>query len=315
MGWLKRNLFFAIGGILALGLLGAAGFYDFQSVSNNQAAYTKLSEVINNLKELNKQKPSPGNDKIDNVTTANEQRKQIEEWIHQAREHFEPVAPVPSPASGPLTSESFASALHRTIAQLQNEAAAGNVALPQQFTFSFTADKDRLTFAPGSLESLAVQLGEVQAITEILYSARINALDSIQRFKVSPDDANGPQMDYLDDPPVTNSLAILVPYQVTFRAFGQEIAQVLEKFAASPHAFVVKNITVTPGGGTGFAESGPPPSPFQPTYPLVPGGPPPPATAQPQTAQTGHGGLQTMLNEQLLRVTLEVAVVKLTAKN
>ena len=31
MMWIKRNLFFVVVGILALGLLGAAGFYDYKS--------------------------------------------------------------------------------------------------------------------------------------------------------------------------------------------------------------------------------------------------------------------------------------------
>jgi hypothetical protein len=313
MGWLKRNLFFAIGGIVALGLLGAAGVYDFESYSNNQAAFAKLNEVYNNLKDLAKKKPAPGDSHVDNIAAANDQRKQLEDWIHQAHEHFQPVAPIPPPASGPLSSESFAGALHRTVAQLQHEADAANVTLPPQFSFSFSADRDRLTFAPGSLEPLAVQLGEVQAVSKILFGARVNALDSVQRFRVSPDDLNGPQTDYLDDPPDTNNLAVLVPYQVTFRAFGPEIAQVLQGFAASPHAFIVKNINVQPAGG---AEPSAQMQPFQPvpTYAQTPGYPPPSMTPPP-AGPPGRGGLQTVLNEQLLRVTLEVDLVKLTAKN
>ena len=36
MGWLKRNLFFAIGVVVAVGLLGAAGYYDYASWGHNQ---------------------------------------------------------------------------------------------------------------------------------------------------------------------------------------------------------------------------------------------------------------------------------------
>ena len=39
MGWLKRNLFFAIGGVLALGLLAAAGYYDYAGWARNQTAF------------------------------------------------------------------------------------------------------------------------------------------------------------------------------------------------------------------------------------------------------------------------------------
>ena len=60
MAWIKRNLFFVIGGILALGLLGAAGFYDFQSWRRNAAAFDRLQKIYDELKELNSQKPSAG---------------------------------------------------------------------------------------------------------------------------------------------------------------------------------------------------------------------------------------------------------------
>jgi hypothetical protein len=39
MAWIKRNLFFVIGGILAMGLLGAAGFYNYKGWSHNTAAF------------------------------------------------------------------------------------------------------------------------------------------------------------------------------------------------------------------------------------------------------------------------------------
>ena len=309
MGWLKRNLFFAIGVVVALGLLGAAGFYDYASWTHNQAAFIHLNEVYdklknNTVKDKDGHPLSPGNDKVDNIAAANEQRKQLEAWIGQTRNYFQPIAPIPKPANGPVSNASFSDSLHQTIAQLQHEAAAANVALPPDYDFSFTAHKDRLTFAPGSLEPLSVQLGEVKTISEVLFGARINALDGIQRVRgASPDDATGPQTDYLEDQPVTNELAVLVPYQVTFRAFSPEIAQVLKAFASSPNGFVVKTISVQPAGaaamtGTTTVDAGAP-------LASVPGLP----------AQATKGGWQTILNEQLLRVTLMVELVKLTPRN
>ncbi len=82
----------------------------------------------------------------------------------------------------------------------------------------------------------------MKAISEILFAAGINALDGIQRMRVSADDASGPATDYLDDQPVTNDLGVLTPYQVTFRGFSAEIARVLGGFAAAPHGFIVKTI-------------------------------------------------------------------------
>jgi hypothetical protein len=300
MGWFKRNLFFAIGGIVTLGLLGAAGFYDYVSWGHNKAAFAHLTEVYNTLSELNKQKPLPGSGTVDNIATAREQESRLRQWIGQTKEYFQPIEPIPKPANGPVSSDLFAGALHRIIAQLQREADAANVALPPQYDFSFTAHVDRLTFAPGSLEPLSAQLGEVKTLSEVFFGAGINALDGIQRYRGSPDDASGPQTDYLDEQPVTTDLAVLVPYQVTFRAFSPEIARVLEGFASSPHGFIVKTIIVQPAGAAATTMN---------PYAAYDAG-----TPQPPAPPPGKGGLQTVLKEQLLRVTLMVEVVKLTPR-
>ena len=88
MAWIKRNLFFVIGGILALGLLGAAGFYNYKGWSHNSAAFDKLNEIYSTLRDLTGQKPSPGNDKVDNIAAAREQEHQVRDWIRQAGDIF-----------------------------------------------------------------------------------------------------------------------------------------------------------------------------------------------------------------------------------
>ena len=105
MIWIKRNLFFVIGGVLALGLLGAAGFYDYASWKRNSAAFDKLNEVYNTLRELTNQKPSPGNDKINNIEAAKQQEARLRDWIRQAQQYFQPIAPIPNPTNGPISNE------------------------------------------------------------------------------------------------------------------------------------------------------------------------------------------------------------------
>jgi len=302
MGWLKRNLFFVIGIVVALGLLGAAGYYDYAGWTHNQDAFARLNEVYSQWSTAAGSKPSPGSGQVDNITTARDQDGQLRQWINQATNYFQPVAPIPRPVNGTVSGELFAGALHQTIAQLQHEADAANVVLPPQYDFSFTAHMDRLTFAPGSLDTLSVQLGEVKAISEILFGTGINALDGIQRVPVSSDDASGPQTDYLTDQPVTNDLAVLVPYEVTFRGFSPEIARVLGAFASSPSGFIVKTISVQPAGAATDLQ----PAGATATDPNMP---------QPLAPMSAKGGLQTVLNEQLLRVTLTVELVKRTPKD
>jgi hypothetical protein len=303
MAWIKRNLFFVIGGVLALGLLGAAGFYNYKGWSQNVAAFDKLTGIYNTLRDLMGKKPSPGNDRVDNIKAAKEQEGQVRDWTRQAADYFQPIAPIPNTGTNAVSSEAFAAALRRTIDQLQHEAEAASVTLPPRYNFSFEAQRSRVNFSSGSLGALAAQFGEVKTIAEILFAARVNSLDGIQRVRVSDDDANGPQADYFDSRSVTNNLAVLTPYQITFRSFSPEIAQVLAGFASSPHGFIVKSINVQLAG-TAAAMS-----------PETAGAMPPPSSpAAPLPVAPGRGGLQTVLNEQLLRVTLVVEVVKLLPK-
>ena len=154
------------------------------------------------------------------------------------------------PESGKLTSQEFSSALSRTIDAMQREATKASVALPpkdasgQTYSFSFAAQRERLAYAPGSLEPLSVQLGEIKAICAVLFQAKINSLDNLRRERVSEDDLKGPQTDYLPEKSVTNELAVLSPYEVSFRCFSSELAAVLAGFASSPCGLLVKTINV-----------------------------------------------------------------------
>jgi hypothetical protein len=320
MAWIKRNLFFVVGGALALILLGGAGFYIFKGWTRNTDAFVKLNEYYTTLKELAGKKPSPGNEKINNTQIAKDQEKQVSAWILQAADHFKPIPAIP--ATSPVTSAAYAGALRVTVDRLQHAAESTGVLLPPKYDFSFTAQRTLMKFAGGSLEPLAVQLGEVNAICEILFASRINSLDSIQRVRVSDDDATGPAADYLDIHPVTNELAVVTPYVITLRCFTPELARVLTGFATAPNAFIVKTMNVQPAGASGAL-------PTEEVPGAMPGGmpggmpgryrmrgefPPPVAEAVAQPVP-GRGGLPTVLKEQLLRVTIEVEFVKLLPKS
>jgi hypothetical protein len=288
MGWIKRNLFFSIGGVIALLLLGTAGYYDYKSWSHNSDAFDRLNEIYGKLKELGDEKPSPGNAKIDNIKTAKDQEAVVRDWINQTTNFFKPIAPIPD--SPEVTSEAFAAALRKTIDQLQHEADTASVLLPPRYGFSFEAQRSIVRFS-GSLQPLSVQLGEVKTISEILFASRVNSLDGIQRIRVSDDDTAGPQTDYVSDVPVNNNLAVLTPYVVTFRGFSAELASVLGGFAASPHGFIVKGINVQPAGAATQGDTSAP-------------------MGQVPAVANKKGGLPTVLNEQLLRITLAVDIVK-----
>ena len=317
MAWIKRNLFFVIGAAVALGLLVFAGYYNYTGWQRKVAEGSNLDSKYADLKRLNNQNPHPGFGKVDNIQLAREQQKEIRTALGQAAKYFQAPPAIPSPTNATkITSGQFSAALRETINQLSRETAGASVRLPSDFKFSFTQQFRLLTFA-GSLEPLAVQLGEVKALCDVLIKAKVNSLDGIQRARVSPDDAAGPQTDYIDLHSETNGLAILTPYQITFRSFSPEIAQVLAGFANSPHGFTVQGINVEPAVATGAEQPALAPgyrpmlrniaeeearaaaARMTPAYPAAP---------------AGRSSSQMALNEKQLRVTLLVRVVRLLPK-
>lgn len=311
MAWIKRNLFFTVGGVIALLLLGASGYYNYRGWSDNRTKMAALQDAYNQLQGLLSRVPSPGNEEVDNIQAAKDQEQQLADWIASAKAHFKPTLPIPNPPDGTVTTEEFAGSLRKTIQDMQQEAASENVQLPSDYSFSFTAERNLVTFTPGSLNALATHLGDVKAICDILFDAKVNALDGIQREVVSDNDTTGPQSDYLADKTAQvndqsgNSMATLTPYVVTIRCFSSDLGDVLSKLASSDYCFIVKDINVLPAGGATQAANG-----ENPTSNLAPAPMPTPTSGY--TPSGGNGGLQTVLDEQLLQVTLAIEIVKLT---
>jgi hypothetical protein len=308
MVWIKRNLFFVIVAILAVGLLAAAGFYGFKNWRRNSAGMETLNEAYTTLQQLHTQTPSPGNEKVNNIETARQQEKQVRAWIQQAQNYFQPIPPIPDQPDGGVTSEAFAAALRRMIDQLQHEAQDASVQLPPQYNFSFEAERSLVKFASGSLDPLSAQLGEVKAVCEILFAAKINSLDNLRRARVSDDDTAGPQSDYFDDSSSSNNVAIFTPYAITFRCFSQDLAKVLADFASSPNGFIVKGINVQLASTTA-ASAAPDDSTANRYAEMMARN-----QAVPPSAPVGDNGLQTVLDEQLLTVTMDIEIVKLLPK-
>jgi len=327
MDWIKRNLMFVIGGAIALVLMGLAGFYLYTGMSKNDAALEKLNAEYATLNSLNTQNPHPGDDKTDNITAAKDQDKAVSAFISsKAAMVFKPIPSIPDSTNA--DNSMLAGALRRTIDQMRKEASARGVQVATNYYFSFMAERDRIMFDKAGLLPLSVQLGEVKAICDVLFAARVNAIDNIRRERVSVHDVEAQQStDYLDRITVTNEVALVSPYEVSVRCFSAEIAALLSGFASSPNGLIVRAINVEPsvlGGDMGVAGGEGMPYMQQPVYQPQPytrrmmgeegGYRPPPAPVYVPPAPAGRGGLPTLLDEKQLKVTLLIEVVKLTVK-
>jgi hypothetical protein len=323
---------------VALGLIGFAGFYNFSGWKHNSDEAEKLKASYEELKRLNGLNPHPGLGKVDNIKLAREQQKEIRDFLAKTQRRFERIPAIPD--SPRVTNEEYSSALRSTIDQLLRDAANNGVTMPsagaagdKKFTFSFSVQSQRVQFAHGSLEPLAVQLGEVKVIADILNKAKINSLDQFRRERVSADDQSGPQTDYLDVHSQTNDLAVLSPYEVTFRCFSPELATVLSGFANSSHGIVVKSINVEPAAITVSLDQPPQvayvpaPGPILAPQPSIPNyrsegdafrsrygignkPPPPPQQYVQAPAAAPKSGLKTVLDEKQLKVVMLIQIVK-----
>lgn len=246
MDWIKRNLVFVIGASVALLLMVGAGFYTWTGYSHDTAASEELLAKYADLKRLSGLNLNPGSSKVDNIKTAREHQQTVRKVYEQAKTQFVAIPAIPAirPDETNVTAEAFANSLSRTISYLQREATNASVILPPKYAFSFQQQSSLMKFAPGSPALLAVQLGEVKVLSEVLIAAKVNALDNIQRERVSPDDQAGQMTDYLDQKTEETDLAALTPYQFTFRCFTPELAQVLCGFASSHHGIIVKSFNV-----------------------------------------------------------------------
>src|ERR1044071_7254700 len=112
MSWIKRNLYFVIGGGITILLLGLAGWYLYSKWDLNNKKGDSLREAYENLKKLNSQNPHPGSGQIDNIRAAKEFRTNCLDLITKSRPSFAKIPPIPDlPKIG---DRDFVSALART---------------------------------------------------------------------------------------------------------------------------------------------------------------------------------------------------------
>ena len=314
MAWLKRHLLLAIGGLIALALLGTGAWYLLGNITRNDEVAKELDDQKHRLEELFARNPFPHRTNID---AAKREVARMQSVIAQARQSFTPV-----PYTN-ATDLEFKKLLDITVDELQKKAEKSSVTLPKNYEFSFAAQKKGLKFSPAIFPRINIQLAEVRTICNILFDSKINELVNIKRVRISADDPPG--SDYLDRTDVTNEMtgAVLSPYQVELRCFSSELAAAMEGFYKSAHGLLVKALYVDevpaqpklPNPGQPARPAPPLGRPVNPpAQPAGAGGNPPrpgPRPFRPPGAAVApKEGLETVLNEELLKVILLVEVVK-----
>ncbi len=327
MLWIKRNLFLAAGGLLALGLLGVGGYYFWTSYQRNSSVEEELKQAKAELTRLYGLTPFPS---AANIAAARAEQQRLQTAIRLTQTSFSslPYQRVRGPA--------FKALLDTTINELQKKAAQASVSLPltNGYAFTFAEQQKRLQFSEGSFPTLPEQLAEINAICAILFDAKINKLVALRRGRVTSDDPPAAS-DYHELPPnrTLPSGAVVSPYAIEVTSFSFELAKVLEGFYKSPNGLLVKAVEVRPleeGVAMQSPNAMPPPAvipgpgPKPPVRPVLPGTPgpatgarvrPPGVSAVPGSAASTSGeGFKTVLDEKMLRILLWIDVLKPPAK-
>src|ERR1051326_2427192 len=90
MAWIKRNLFLLIGGLVALALLGFAGFYLYQRIDEDRTVTEQLDAQTEKLKQLVNRPVHPGTDKVNNIQAAKDDEQRLQTFATQVRKQFAP---------------------------------------------------------------------------------------------------------------------------------------------------------------------------------------------------------------------------------
>src|SRR4051812_8643487 len=237
MAWVKRNLGLVIGGVVALALMGFAGYFLWAKIQEDNDVTAQLLEQTQQFQTLLNRPLLPRGGKVDNIELAKEENKRLDEFLQQVRSKFG-KREVPTN----ITAREFRAMLDRTIYDLQKSAETLGITLPEKdYWFTFAPEKQAVEFK--NAEMLTYQLMDVKDLTDIMYNAKIHDLKRIKRIPASSDDNN--QNDFIDKKATTNDVAIVTPYELTFQGFSTELARVMEGLVNSKNCFVIRSVVVT----------------------------------------------------------------------
>ena len=311
MKWLKDNIVLVGSVLVALVLLALSIMFLLSKRDENQKLNEQWTALTEQLEALVNQDIYPSQD---NVKVARDSTRTLRKFIDDAEKLF-PVTPTPK-----FNNQEFKIHLAKTVAELTKEAADANVTVPKGYGFAFGDLLPKPNLLIYTLDSLAVQVAEVKSLCHVVFKAKIQALESVQRLAISQDDPAG-SADYLTDRTVaTNAFATFTPYRLIFKSFSAEFGNVLNDIAATPEFFIVRTVSIEPTEREAEVGAGTPPMPSGPPMqqPGPPGGPPvrlpgfPPGVRPPAPPPPPPASIKpvAVLQEKVFRVTMLVEVVK-----
>lgn len=319
MPWIKRNMGLVIGLAVGVLLLGLAGWFLMGKKAAADAASLELDEATQKLTTLYNRDPRPNQQ---NITAGREDAKHLESFIGDVEKYFAPPA-IPQG----ITGRTFGLLLDERLNDLRQSAKRFSVKLPQDYKFSFASMSTNVNIPTEVIPSLVTYLSDVEAITRALFISKVNALDSLKRPSVPQDETLG-SSDFLTEKPTTNEWVTSTPYEVSFRGFSPNLADVLKALRGLDRFVTVKDIVVGVASGEdpSAQPGGYPMSGLRTPDSMPAGGMPPELASRYGLGQRSRYGMRpmqpvvpvtpvtrgpgTVVDEQLLLVTMKLEVAR-----
>ncbi|MDB6055799.1 MAG: hypothetical protein JWN25_3322 [Verrucomicrobiales bacterium] len=244
MDWVKRNLFYAIGGAVSLILLGAAAWYYFSKASDLEAVNVAYASAVSQHDKLVADLAEYGN-VDDPVAAVKAEDQRISGKIEEAKRYLN-VGLVPRPKA--TDDQEFKKILLSTISDLQSRSTNAGISIPPDYQFSFQPQKKPLLFSTNSVDNWLVQLDDIKQLVNILIEAKVNRIEAVRRTPIpGSEDISSSSLEFLYGiTPITNAFSVNQPYEIAFRGFSAELAAVLDALQRSTNFYIVKSINVEP---------------------------------------------------------------------
>lgn len=269
MNWVKNNIGLVVGGVVALALMGVAGWFLYTQMEAEKKAQASLDQGLSNLKTLLTRDPHPGDPErgVDNIAAVKAQHEKVKQDL------LEPLQSLFKPFEVPqdLNTFKFKSLLEDRVAALQRAARSSGTGLPKEgesrYSFSFSGERAKVSFAPETLEPMAFQLAQIEALSQVLFDSKVYSINAIKRPEVTEaeeeveedeDDYDDEETsfssfslgfggeDFIEETAVTNDItgAIIYPFQLSFQCFARELSDVMTRFDEDEHFFRIKWMVV-----------------------------------------------------------------------
>jgi len=183
MAWVKRNLYFVIAVAVGLALTGYCGYLLYSATNATAEASGQYATAQSGLEDLRKKVPYPSKE---NIEAAEKDAVRVKAFLGEFRKPFSSF-----PAPPKVDDRQFKDYLQNCVNRFGAEATNAGVGLYPNYAFAFSQQIDKLTFPSECIPPWMQELEEIKALLHILYKAKINFLEEIQRPAANADDYGG----------------------------------------------------------------------------------------------------------------------------